>query len=71
MVERHGSREAVKLQEVELDQRAPILRCYLHRAEGVRAHFRIDHGAPVEALRDVAAQYPVFRVTAADPTILQ
>jgi len=62
---RHGGREPVRLQEVEVGRRAAILRCYLQRAPGARAHFPVDYRAPVEAFEPIAAQYPVFRVTAA------
>ena len=62
---RHGDREPVMLHEVDIDQRAPILRCYLQRALGARAHIRVDRRAPVEAFEPIAAQYPVFRITAA------
>ena len=61
----HGDREPVTLQEVDIDQRAPILRCYLQRATGARAHIPVDHRAPVEAFEPIAAQYPVFRITPA------
>jgi len=53
------------LQEVGIDQRAPILRCYLQRASGARAHIPVDRRAPLEAFEHIAARYPVFRVTAA------
>ena len=62
---RHGGREPVILQEVDIDQRAPILRCYLQRAPGARAHVPVDSRAPVEAFEPIAAQYPVFRITPA------
>ena len=62
---RHGDREPVVLREVDVDQRAPILRCYLQRAQGARAHIPVDHRAPVEAFEPIAAQYPVFRITPA------
>ncbi len=62
---RHGDREPVMLQEVDIDQRAPILRCYLQRAPGARAHIPVDRRAPVEEFERIAARYPVFRVTAA------
>jgi hypothetical protein len=61
---RHGGREPVLLREVEVERRAPILRCYLQRAPGARAHVPVDYRAPVEAFEPIAAQYPVFRVTA-------
>jgi hypothetical protein len=62
---RHGGREPVTLQEVDVGCRAPILRCYLQRAPGARAHIPVDPQAPVEAFEPIAAEYPVFRVTAA------
>jgi hypothetical protein len=61
---RHGDREPVILQEVDIDQRAPILRCYLQRAPGARAHIPVDRRAPVEAFERIAARYLVFQVTA-------
>ena len=63
---RHGGREPVTLHEVEVDRRAPILRCYLQRAPGARAHIPVDYRAPVEAFEPIAAQYPVFRITPAE-----
>ncbi|HEU4946830.1 MAG TPA: nitroreductase/quinone reductase family protein [Kribbella sp.] len=64
---RHGRREAVRLEEVEPGARAPILRRYLAVAPGGRAHIPVDRHAPVEAFEQIAAQYPVFHITA-DPT---
>ena len=62
---RHGGREPVRLQEVEVGRRAPILRCYLERASGARPHIPVDYRAPVASFEPIAAQYPVFRITAA------
>jgi hypothetical protein len=62
---RHGDREPVMLHEVDIDKRAPILRCYLQRAPGARAHIPVDYRASVEAFEPIAARYPVFRITAA------
>ncbi len=59
---RHGGREPVVLHEVDASQRAPILRCYLQRAAGARAHIPVDRRAPVEAFEPIAARYPVFRI---------
>jgi hypothetical protein len=63
---RHGGREPVILREVDVEHRAPILRCYLQRASGARAHIPVDRRAPVEAFEPIAPQYPVFQITAAD-----
>src|SRR6266540_359789 len=64
---RHGRREAVRLDEVEPGARAPILRRYLALAPGARAHIPVDRRAPLEEFDRVAAQIPVFRVTADRP----
>jgi len=62
---RHCDREPVLLREVDIDQRAPILRCYLQRAPGARAQIPVDRRAPAGEFERIAARYPVFRVTAA------
>jgi hypothetical protein len=59
---RHGRREAVHLEEVDPDARAPIVRRYLSLAPGPRAFIPVDRDAPVEAFQKVATQIPVFRV---------
>ena len=61
---RHGRREEVVLEEVDLSMRAPILRRYLEVAPGARAHFPIDRAAPLEQFEQIAEQYPVFRIHA-------
>lgn len=59
---RHGSAENVKLEEVPVSQRAPILKAYLRVAPGGRPHFDVDRRAPLAEFEKVAARYPVFRV---------
>jgi hypothetical protein len=61
---RHGRREDVRLEEVPVEKRAPILKVYLHKAPGAREHVLIDKDAPLAEFERVAAQYPVFRVVA-------
>lgn len=58
----HGRREVVHLETVAVAQRAPILKAYLQRAPGARAHVPIHKDAPLPAFEQVAAQLPVFRV---------
>lgn len=65
---RRGSREAVRLEEVPVAQRAPILRRYLDLAPGARAHVPVDRHAPLAEFEAVAADYPVFRVVAVSRT---
>jgi len=64
---RHGRRQAVRLDEVDPGARAPILRRYLAVAPGARAHIPVDRGAPLEEFERIAAQIPMFRVTADQP----
>ena len=61
---RHGRREDVRLEEVPVEKRAPILKVYLHKAPGARGHVLIDKDAPLAEFERVAAQYPVFQVVA-------
>ncbi|UAK31230.1 nitroreductase/quinone reductase family protein [Nocardia asteroides] len=55
-------REAVRLTEVEVGERAPILRRYLAVAPGARPHFPVDRTAPLGEFARIADQYPVFRL---------
>lgn len=59
---RHGRREDVRLEEVPVDRRAPLLKAYLKRAPGARPHFPVNKDAQLSAFEQVAAQFPVFRV---------
>jgi hypothetical protein len=61
---RHGRREHVRLDEVEVGARAPILRRYLASAPGARPHLPVDRRASLGEFDRIAAQFPVFRVTA-------
>lgn len=61
---RHGRREPVLLEEVEPEERAPILRRYLQLAPGARGHIRVDPEAPLVEFERIAPQYPVFRIEA-------
>jgi hypothetical protein len=61
MTLRHGRREQVWLEELPLDQRAPVLKAYLKRAPG-SPHVAVDKDAPLAEFASVAAHDPVFRV---------
>jgi len=61
---RHGRREEVHLEEVAASRRAPVLKAYVQRAPGARAHLPIPTDAPLAAFEQVASQFPVFRVVA-------
>jgi hypothetical protein len=59
---RHGRTEQVRLEEIPVERRAPVLKAYLNRAPGARPHIRVDKDAPVGDFEAIAAQIPVFRV---------
>jgi deazaflavin-dependent oxidoreductase (nitroreductase family) len=60
---RNGGREEIQLEEVPADQRAPILKAYLQRADGARPHVPVSKDAPIAEFEKIAAAFPVFRVT--------
>jgi len=59
-----GRREPVRLEEVEVSVRPPILRRYLDLAPGARPHVPVDRKAPLEEFAAVAEDFPVFRIVA-------
>lgn len=61
---RSGGRERVRLEEVPIEQRAPILKAYLQRAPGARPHLPVDKDAPLNEFAKIAASFPVFRINA-------
>lgn len=66
VVLRHGRRERVRLEEVEPERRAPVLKAYLRRAPNARAHLPVGRNAPLAEFERVASGYPVFRVVSKD-----
>ncbi len=66
---RHGQRETVRLEEVEVRERAPILRRFLEIAPGARPHVPVDWRAPLGEFERISAHFPVFRVTVHPPTL--
>ena len=59
---RSRGREAIRLEEIPVPERAPILRAYLQRAPGARPHVPINKDAPLAEFEKIAAAFPVFRV---------
>lgn len=59
---RHGRREQVRLEEVPVERRAPLLKAYVKRAPGARPHVPVNKDAPLSEFEKVAAQFPVFRI---------
>lgn len=59
-----GRRTTVQLENVPIDQRAPILKAYLKRAPGARPHMLVNKDAPLVEFEKIAADYPVFHIVA-------
>lgn len=59
---RHGVSEQVLLEEVDVNQRAPILKAFLGHAPGARPHIPVSKDAPLSEFEKIASQYPVFQV---------
>lgn len=57
-----GGRTPVRLEEVPVEQRAPIIKRYCQVATSGRVHIPIDPTAPASAFETIAAEYPVFRI---------
>lgn len=62
---RHGRTEHVRLEEIAIERRAPVLKAYLQRAPGARPHVPVDKDAPIAEFEAIAAQIPVFRISSA------
>lgn len=62
VVIRHGRREAVRLAEVPVALRAPILKRHVEVAPGARPHIPVDRRAPLAEFERIAARFPVFRI---------
>lgn len=59
---RHRRDRAVRLHEVPVEQRAPLIRAYLQQVPGGRPHIPVSPDAPVESFHQVAPRIPVFRL---------
>jgi hypothetical protein len=59
---RHGRTERVRLEEIPVEKRGPVLKAYLKRAPGARPHLPVDKAAPLHEFAAIAPQIPVFRV---------
>ncbi|MCC5577068.1 nitroreductase family deazaflavin-dependent oxidoreductase [Microtetraspora sp. AC03309] len=55
-------REAVMLEEIPVERRAPVLRRYLAVAPGARPHIPVDRRAPLSEFEGIASRYPVFLI---------
>jgi len=53
---------SVRLVEVPVSERAPVIKRYVEKVPGGRAHISVDRRQGVDAFEAVAAAHPVFRV---------
>ncbi|MGO8957859.1 MAG: nitroreductase/quinone reductase family protein [Streptosporangiaceae bacterium] len=59
---RRGRAVAVRLVELPVSERAPILKRYLNQVPGARPHVMVSRHADIASFEAIAPQYPVFRV---------
>ena len=52
----------VRLVEVPVEERAPVIRQYVKKVPGARPHVPVDRREPTEAFENIAPRYPVFQV---------
>jgi deazaflavin-dependent oxidoreductase (nitroreductase family) len=58
--------EGVRLEEVPIEQRAPIIKSYLKKTAMVtKREFGLDPDAPMEEFEKIAPIHPAFRITPA------
>lgn len=58
----HGISEQVLLEEVDVSQRAAILKAYLQDAPGARPHIPVSKDAPILEFEKIASKFPVYRL---------
>lgn len=61
-----GRRFRVRLEDVPVEQRAPVIKAYLQAAPGARPHFPVNKDDPLTAFETIAGDFPVFEVIRAD-----
>ena len=66
---RHGRRQLVRLEEVPVEERAPILKAYLSKRAAskspeyeAREFFGVSADPTLDELAAIASHYPVFRI---------
>lgn len=59
---KRGRSRPVKLTEVPVSERGPILKAYCHVATSGRHHLPVPHTASVSEFDVIAERYPVFRI---------
>lgn len=63
---RHRGRKRVRLEEMPVEQRPPIIKAYLGKTwRATQQHIEVDRNAPVEEFARIADRHPIFRITEA------
>ena len=62
---RHRHARACHLQEVDIPERAPIIKRYLQQVPGARPHIAVDRNADIAEFEGIASTVPVFLITTA------
>ena len=62
---KRGRSRPVRLTEVPVRERGPILKAYCQVATSGRQHFPLSHNAPLAEFDALAERYPVFRINPA------
>lgn len=63
---RHGKRRSVRLEEVPVAARAPIIQAWFQRtAQATQHHLGIAAGAGIEDFERIVPDHPVFRIVSA------
>jgi deazaflavin-dependent oxidoreductase (nitroreductase family) len=63
---RRGKKERVKLEELPVGERAPIIKAYLRdNAWVTKREFGLEPDSPIEEFEGIAEKHPVFRITPA------
>lgn len=61
-----GRSRPVKLAEIPINERAPILKAWCQVATSGRQQLAVAHDAPISEFAAIAADHPVFRIDVID-----
>jgi hypothetical protein len=59
---KRGRSRPVRLVEVPVAERAPILKAWCQIADSGRKHLPVRHDAPLAEFEAIAGDYPIFRI---------
>lgn len=60
---RHGKKRPIRLEDVPVEKRAPIIQKYLgENAAATKAHFGVEPKAPIEDFQRIAQDHPTFTI---------